>query len=84
MILNGYDIENKVPGIVNIQIPNVNNEILIKEISDRVALSTGSACSLNNPSHVLAAIGLDKFQIRNSIRISFGKYKLPENSNPFI
>lgn len=73
IICNGYDKFNKVPGIINIQLKNINNEILLKELGKNIALSTGSACSLNKPSHVLEAIGIDKYKIRNSVRVSFGK-----------
>jgi cysteine desulfurase len=84
VIYNGYLKEEKVPGIVSIQLPNVNNEIFIKENAKKVAISTGSACSTTKPSHVLNAIGLDKSQIRNSIRISLGKYNTKEEINNFI
>lgn len=84
LVLNGYSKDSKVPGILNIQIPGVNNEIFIKENSKILALSTGSACSLSKPSHVLENIGIDKFKIRNSIRISLGKDNTFEEINQFI
>lgn len=81
---NGYDPYNKVPGIINIQLPGINNEIFLKENGKNFALSTGSACSLNKPSHVLAEIGLNKFEIRNSLRISFGKNNQKEEIDQFV
>ncbi len=84
LIYNGYKRDEKVPGIINIQIPNINNEVFIKENSEELALSTGSACSTTKPSHVLRAIGLDKFRIRNSIRISFGKFNTLEEIDKFL
>jgi len=84
LTLNGYNKDSKVPGILNIQIPGVNNEIFIKENSEMLALSTGSACSLSKPSHVLENIGIDKFKIRNSIRISLGKKNTIKEIDEFI
>lgn len=84
LVFNGYNKKEKVPGIINIQIKNTNNEIFIKENSEVLAVSTGSACSTTKPSHVLAEIGLDKFQIRNSIRISLGKFNTKEEIDTFI
>lgn len=82
--LNGYDPHNKVPGIVNIQLSGINNEIFLRENGKKFALSTGSACSLNKPSHVLEKIGLNKFEIRNSLRISLGKNNRKEEIDQFI
>lgn len=43
-----------------------------------VAVSAGSACSSNdksnNASHVLQAIGLNQFEARGAVRVSFGRY----------
>ncbi|MGL6132455.1 MAG: cysteine desulfurase family protein [Fusobacteriaceae bacterium] len=84
VIFNGYIPTQKVLGIINIQLPGVNNEIFLKENSETFALSTGSACSLSKPSNVLDKIGLNKFQIRNSLRISFGKNNTIEEIDKFI
>ena len=84
LTLNGYNKGSKIPGILNIQIPGVNNEIFIKENSKILALSTGSACSLSKPSHVLKNIGIDRFKIRNSIRISLGRNNTFEEIDKFI
>jgi cysteine desulfurase len=42
-----------------------------------IAVSAGSACSSNHggsASHVLQAIGLNPFEARGGIRISFGRF----------
>jgi cysteine desulfurase len=43
-----------------------------------IAVSAGSACSSNdksnNASHVLQAIGLNQFEARGAVRVSFGRY----------
>jgi cysteine desulfurase len=78
------DIENKVPGIVNLRFPGVNNELLIQRLSDAVAISTGSACSSTKPSHVLSSIGLSLEEIRSSVRISFSAANTIEEIDEFI
>lgn len=78
IIFNG-DQKNKIPGIINITIPGIHNQLFIKSVKDKLAISTGSACSIGKPSHVLSSLGLDKNQIHSTLRISFGKYnKLSE------
>lgn len=81
--ING-DQQHKIPGIINITIPGVNNELLIKSLKDRYAISTGSACSINEPSYVLSVIGLNRSQIRNSLRISLNKYVHRKDIERFI
>lgn len=48
----------------------------IARIRDRLAISTGSACSsgIENPSHVLQAIALPEHLIEGALRISIGKF----------
>jgi cysteine desulfurase len=72
VIFNG-DQKNKIPGIINMTIPGIHNQLFIKSVKDELAISTGSACSIGKPSHVLSSLGLDKNQIRSTLRISFGK-----------
>lgn len=65
----------RLPGIISIVINqrDFNNERFIKKVSDKVAISTGSACSIGKPSHVLDAMGLGN--LTNSvIRISLSKH----------
>ncbi|MBY3618577.1 cysteine desulfurase [Acinetobacter sp. CUI P1] len=79
---NSDDI-NKIPGIINVQFKGINNELLIKKISDQFAISTGSACSSSKPSHVLQSIGLSINEVRNSIRISLSKHNTKEEIEHF-
>lgn len=83
IILFNSDVKNKIPGIINIQFKGVNNELLIKKVADRVAISTGSACSSSNPSHVLQSIGLSLSEVRNSLRISLSKENSIEEIDEF-
>lgn len=78
------DDKDKVYGIVNVQIKGVNNELLLKKISNYVAASTGSACSISEPSHVLMAMGYNLDEIRNSIRFSFSINNTTEEIDKFI
>lgn len=75
--------ENHIPGVIGIIIPNQINELLIRNICDEVAISTGSACSFGEPSYVLEAIGLSDYT-SNFIRISLNKYNNLEEINTFI
>lgn len=77
------DDHDKIPGIVNIQFKGINNELLIKKVSDRVAISTGSACSSSKPSHVLQSIGLPLSEVRNSVRVSLSKENTIEEIDEF-
>ena len=77
--------ENRVKGIISILVErtNFNNERFIKKISDKFAVSTGSACSLGEPSHVIAAIGLGK-DVRRILRVSLNKYSKKEDIDAFM
>lgn len=67
------DINNRLPGIYSIiiNIKDFNNERFLKKIGSEVAISTGSACTAGQPSHVLQAIGLGDYTSK-VIRISVG------------
>lgn len=78
------DQKQKIPGIINITIPGINNEFFISDIRDKIAISTGSACSINEPSHTLKSLGLKKSEIISSIRISLGKFNTKKDIEDFI
>ncbi len=52
-----------------------------------IAVSAGSACSSNdksnNASHVLQAIGLNPFEARGAVRVSFGRFNTLEEVKAF-
>lgn len=66
---------NKVAGVLNFQIKGVKNVIFLNKISEFVAASSGSACSITHPSYTLKAIGLTDSEIENSIRFSLSPYE---------
>lgn len=64
------DMEHKIPGLVSFAVEGVNNEMFLSNYCDRVSLSTGSACAINEPSHVLKAMGFGEYTDK-VLRISF-------------
>ena len=75
--LNGSNTK-KIPGLINISIPGINNELFCKQNSTDIAISTGSACSINEKSYVLEAISHKDL---NYIRISLNKYTIDNKDN---
>jgi len=69
--VNG-SLENSVPNILNISIPNIDNEFFILQLdANGIECSTKSACLRDeDESYVLKAIGAHS---RNSVRFSFGR-----------
>ena len=65
----------RLPNTANFAIPGLFAETALIALDlDGVAVSSGSACSSGKvtPSHVLAAMGVDKTLARCAIRVSFG------------
>jgi len=79
VVING-DIEQRVPGNLNISFNYVEGESLMMAISD-VAVSSGSACTSASlePSYVLRALGLSDELAHSSIRFSIGRYTTEED-----
>lgn len=67
--------ETRLPGIISVlvELKDFNNERFVKEISDILAISTGSACSAGEPSYVIKALGLEE-KVSKVLRISLNKY----------
>lgn len=62
-----------VPGVVSYIIPGLNNMIHIKNIGDKIAISSGSACSITGDSNILDSIGMSQYK-SNFFRVSFNKF----------
>ena len=77
--------EISLPGIISVIVnkDNFNNERFLKEISDSMALSSGSACSAGEPSYVIDSIGL-RDKVSKVLRISLSKYTTEEEIYNFI
>ncbi|WP_158858675.1 cysteine desulfurase family protein [Lunatibacter salilacus] len=68
----------------NFQLLSEDADSFILRNRNKIAVAQGSACNsaLIQPSHVLKAMGLDNEELKNSIRVSFGKnIKIHENFN---
>ena len=68
--------KKRVPGNLNIAFPGRSAEETIARVRDRLAISTGSACSsgTNAPSHVLMELLGDEIFALEGIRISPGRF----------
>jgi cysteine desulfurase len=74
LIVNG-DVEDSLPGILNVTIPGTLNESLLVLLDlAGISASQGSACSagVQRPSHVLLAMGISEESADSTIRFSVG------------
>ena len=62
-----------IPGVICAIVPGIINEILIKKLSEKVAISSGSACGIGEPSYVIKEMN-NRLSTNNFLRISFNKY----------
>jgi cysteine desulfurase len=84
VVING-DMENRIPGNLNISFNYVEGESLMMAISD-IAVSSGSACTSASlePSYVLRALGLSDELAHSSIRFTMGRYTTEKNVDEAI
>ena len=66
----------RVAGSLNVGFPGLSAEEVMAYVADRIAISTGSACSsaTAEPSKVLLALGLDPDVAATGVRISLGRF----------
>lgn len=69
------DPVNKIPGVIGMLIPGIVNEMFIKDLADKVALSAGSACGISDPSYVISEINRRE-KSSQFIRITLSKLQL--------
>ncbi len=62
-----------LPHNLNISVGGVDGQRLHRILRQRLAVSSGSACSQGSPSHVLAALGRSRSQAEASIRFGLGR-----------
>ena len=76
--ING-DLENRVPGNLNVSFNFVEGESLIMALKD-LAVSSGSACTSASlePSYVLRALGRSDELAHSSLRFTFGRFTTEE------
>lgn len=79
LVVNG-DTCARLNGNLHVSIPGTLNDAVLSRLHDRVALSTGSACTsgAHSPSHVLVALGLEEELIDGALRIGVGKFTTAE------
>ena len=84
VFVNG-DLENSVPGILNVSFAYVEGESLLMAFKD-MAVSSGSACTSASlePSYVLRALGLNDEMAHSSIRFSVGRFTTEEELDMVI
>lgn len=64
--------EGTAPHILPISMPGYKSEVVLRFLSDRgIYVSSGSACHKGKPSHVYAALGLNKKVLDGVLRVSF-------------
>jgi cysteine desulfurase len=67
--------ENRLPHVFNISFENIEGETLLQKLNQKMAVSSGAACSSisTKPSHVLTAMGIDPILAKASVRFSLGR-----------
>lgn len=77
--------QNGLPAILNFSVLGIRSEIMLHYLEERgIYVSSGSACAMGAPSHVLDALGLDKKRADSAIRVSFGRENTKEDILFFI
>ena len=74
--INGIEINGIAPRLahnLNVTVQGVDGTRLHRLLRQRLAVSSGSACSQGSPSHVLAALGRSRQQAAASIRFGLGR-----------
>ncbi len=76
--ING-DLEQRIPGNLNVSFNFIEGESLIMSLKD-IAVSSGSACTSASlePSYVLRALGRDDELAHSSIRFTIGRFTTAE------
>ena len=84
IFINGH-MSKRLPANLNISIPGINSENLIKNLKNTV-ISSGSACTSSSieASYVLTGMGLSREVVNSSIRIGIGRYTTKKEINNAI
>jgi cysteine desulfurase len=75
LTINGS--EDRLPHVTNFLLPQGDAEQFLLSLSQYLAASRGSACSsglVQQPSHVLKAMGLSDAEAHRAVRISLGRF----------
>jgi cysteine desulfurase len=76
----------RLPNISNICLKEYRGSGLIPELCNKIAVSSGSACNSGNlnGSHVLKAMGIEKDDMKKTVRISLGRMTTEDDLNRAI
>jgi cysteine desulfurase len=82
--LNGPALDRpdlRLAGNLNVSFGYVEGQALLLDMQDRLAVSSGSACTSANPepSHVLRALGLSDDAVRSSLRFGLGRFNTADD-----
>lgn len=69
------DPDNHIPGVIGMLIPGIVNDMFIKDMADKCAISSGSACGIGEPSYVIKEINIEN-KSSSFIRITLSKNTL--------
>lgn len=75
-VINGSKTR-RLPNNVHITMPGIDNERVLIQLDEAgIMAAAGSACSASSdePSHVLAALGLDDSNAQSSLRFTMGRH----------
>ncbi|GAB6150350.1 cysteine desulfurase family protein [Clostridium novyi] len=67
------DPKNHIPGVIGMLIPGIVNDMFIRDMADKCAISSGSACGIGEPSYVIKEIGREG-ETYQFIRLTIGKF----------
>lgn len=76
--LNGHPTE-RVFSNISLSFKGLSSDVFASLGVSQIAVSSGSACSTGEPSHVLAAIGLPEDLARATLRIGIGRFTTPQD-----
>jgi len=77
--LNGHP-KNRLSHNLNVSFEKVESKALIRAVSPKLAISSGSACTTLNvePSHVILALGYGSERAHTAIRLGLGRFNTNE------
>jgi cysteine desulfurase len=79
LLVNG-DVGHRLAGSLHVSAPDAPNDVVVANLRDFVALSTGAACvsGVDAPSHVLQAMGLEPWRQDTALRMGLGRFTTAE------
>lgn len=76
---NGHP-KNRLAHNLNVSFEQVENKALIHTVREKLAISSGSACTTLNvePSHVILSLGFGQVRAHTAIRLGIGRFNTEE------